>query len=117
MTPLGRNVALIGVALVTFGVIPHVQAFPGKCLLAVDGKTYLNGICSIAMSGDGSFSIADRRIKSGHFAYVSVDRANGRAQGYWNGVEAERHAHDDLGFLTKQGACWTNDRARICAYR
>ena len=115
MTRLGKTIALIGAALPALGAMSSAQAFPGKCRLTVDGKTYLNGICKIDMSSDGSFSIAglDRR----YFAYVSVNKADGRAIGYWNGVDAESHAHDNLGYLVRKGGCWSNDRAAICAFR
>lgn len=118
MNHLGRKTALAGICLLVWGAIAPAEAFPGRCLLTVDGKTYLKGICRIDVSADGSFSIAaGLRLKSRHFAYVSLDGTSGKAQGYWNGVEAEKHAHDDLGTLTKQGGCWTNERARICAFR
>ena len=109
--------AVAGIALLVLGASSPAVAFPGKCLLSVDGKTYLKGICRIDLTGDGSFSIAGLSLRAKHFAIVSVDKAAGQAQGYWNGVEAERHAHDDLGVMTRQGGCWKNERARICAFR
>ena len=86
------------------------------CTLRVDGRTYLEGPCNVDIGSGGSFSIgAGENTRSRYFAYVNIDKATGIAQGYWNGVEAESHAHDDLGQLTREGACWVNNRARVCA--
>jgi len=94
-------------------------AFPGKCLLQVDGRTYLNAICNIELDpADGSFSIGTgESTRAKHFAIVNVGPVKGQAIGYWNGVAGESHAHEELGRLTRHGACWRNKRAKICALR
>lgn len=51
-----------------------------------------------------------------YFASVQVHKLSGTAVGFWNGKEAESHAHDGLGTLTRKVACWTNTRAAVCAY-
>jgi len=116
MTFPWKSIALgVGVTM-TFLLNPHdSMAAMGRCTLQVDGRTYLNGSCSIDVDAGGSFSIG--AANNGWFAFVSVDSDHpGTALGYWNGIEAESHAHDNLGVLTKQGACWTNSRAKVCAY-
>jgi hypothetical protein len=90
----------------------------GRCMIAVDDRTFLNGTCNIEVRPGGSFTVgAGEKSRSKYFAYVQVDHATGSGQGYWNGIEAESHAHEDLGMLKKNGACWQNARARICAWR
>lgn len=87
----------------------------GKCLLRVDGTTYINGPCNIDLMPDGSFSIgADGR--SPFFAYVTVLEP-GLAQGDWNETPASTHAHSRLGELQRKGACWANRRATVCAWK
>ncbi len=48
---------------------------------------------------------------------VSIDKDTGTGDGWWNGVDADSHAHDPLGKLTRQGACWVNARAKVCAMK
>jgi hypothetical protein len=87
----------------------------GGCTLQVDGRTYLDGPCNIDLEAGGDFSIgtggADR---SRFFAYVARD-PDGTAQGHWNGTGSGSHAHDSLGQLRRQEACWVNGRAKVCA--
>lgn len=87
----------------------------GRCLLRIKGSNYLDGPCDIALDADGSFDIFERFGAPGFFAKVMRDGAT--AQGYWNGSRDSDHAQDDLGELTRNGACWENATARICAWR
>jgi hypothetical protein len=113
-----RRVAAAVVCLVALGWASDGFARSGKCLLKVDGRTYLDAICNIERSEDGSFSIGTgERSRSKYFAAVTVEPGAGRATGVWNGVTAESHAHEDLGTLTRRGACWSNARATVCAWR
>lgn len=95
------------------------QAEDGRCLIVVDGRTRLKGNCNIEVRPAGSFTVGiGAQSRSDYFAYVDLDGARGTAaHGYWNGPDAAEHAHDDLGPLTRKGACWVNARARICAWR
>lgn len=91
----------------------------GKCLLVIDGKTYISGRCEIEMynDGTGSFQITEIRKRGAYFAQVLIDSSNGTALGYWNGERDATHAHSDIGSLSRDGACWKNDRARVCAWK
>lgn len=92
---------------------PHA----GKCLLQVHGKTYIDGVCPIAMEPDGSFSIrADEETPIKFFATVTME-GNGLATGYWNEEEGAGHAHSPLGSLRFEHGCWSNDVAKVCAWR
>ncbi len=94
------------------------HAFTGKCVLQVDGKTYLNGPCPMSVEKGGDFTIGTDGTKAGkYFAMVSIDKAAGTADGWWSGPDGGTHAHDPLGTLTRQGACWVNERAKVCATR
>ena len=90
----------------------------GRCLIAVDGRTFLNSRCNIEIRPGGSFTVgAGDKSRSKYLAQVDVDGSAGSGNGYWNGVEAEGHAHEALGVLKKKGACWLGARAKICAWR
>ncbi len=87
---------------------------PGRCLLQVDGKKYISGACRIDIQKGGSFQIYDLK-KHGYFAYVDVD--GNTAEGYWNEDPMATHAQSPLGTLARDGACWQNERAKVCAWR
>lgn len=103
---------VLAVAMVASGA---ASAAPGKCLLVVDGRTYLNGPCPISVDADGSFSIGTGP-KPSFFAYVNVD-PNGVGVGSWNEERGATHAHSSLGDLKRNGACWANAKAIVCAWR
>ena len=99
------------------------RRFVGRCLLQVGKKKVLSGKCGIVMMDDGSFLIYEQNGsfdintlegKLGYFAQVNVD-PNG-TEGYWNGQRGGLHAHSRLGKLTRDGACWKNRRAKVCAW-
>ncbi|MDD1568451.1 MULTISPECIES: hypothetical protein [Bradyrhizobium] len=95
-----------------------VHANEGRCLVVVDGHTFLKGRCNIEIGTGGSFTVGvGDKSRSEHFAYVTLDGGTDAAVGYWNGVAAESHADEHLGPLKRKGACWSNSRARICAWR
>jgi hypothetical protein len=90
----------------------------GECLLEYRGVTYLDSACTITMETDGSFTIGvgtDNYPASTFFAYVFVE--NGVGYGSWNGPHAESKAHNQLGYLSRRGACWTNTDAKVCAWK
>lgn len=111
---------LIGATFTMAASMPEGRAAEGRCILQVAGHTYLNGSCNVEIDADGSFSIGtgdDNTKASKWFAYVNVDSTHpGTASGMWNGKLAESHAGDDLGTLTRRGACWVNSGAKVCAY-
>jgi hypothetical protein len=85
----------------------------GRCHLVVDGAEMFKGPCRIGLDPDGSFTIYENR-EPGYFAMVM--REGTMAEGYWNGDRSSTHAQAELGMLRRDGACWTNDRARVCAW-
>lgn len=106
---------VLGVAAALLAGTGAASARMGGCTLQVDGRTYLDGPCNIDVQDGGSFSIGTGRTdRSRFFAYVALD-PDGTAQGHWNGTGGGSHAHDGLGQLRRQGACWVNGRARVCA--
>lgn len=103
-------------ALAQRGDTDHMQS--GRCQLQVNGRNRINGRCLYHMDRDGSFRIqeAGRRGDDFYYAYFTKTGANtGNAS--WSGSRRSRHAHDDLGDLTRHGACWTNRRTRLCLWR
>ena len=112
-TPVGPRLLSISLVLAALSSGSSYGA-TGKCYLQVDGKVYIDNPCNIELEHGGSFSIGTDDPKSRYFAYVEL--YDGKATGSWNGVDAESHAHDPLGDLTRHGACWTNNRAKVCAW-
>lgn len=83
------------------------------CLLEVGGRAYIDGPCDMSSEKDGSFYLG--RKDASYFAYVEVNTITGTAAGTWN--EGARHANTLLGELYKKGACWSNDKAKVCAWQ
>ena len=89
-------------------------AFKGKCLLEVNNTPYVLGPCDVEINKDGPTIVTGPRGK--YFAYVFPD--GDKAEASWNGLlKGATHAHSPLGTLTKSGACWINETAKICAWR
>lgn len=86
---------------------------PAQCLLVVEGREHIRGECRFIPLGGGDFEILGLNGKA--FAYVYLT-GEGRADGYWNGGNHAGHAHDPLGPLRRDDACWINDRASVCAW-
>ncbi|WP_068079627.1 hypothetical protein [Novosphingobium rosa] len=93
------------------------QAKTGRCVLEVKHKSYLNGPCEVTINDkQGSFSIGvSDKHRSKYFAYVNMD--DDGAHGYWNEEPGSTHAHSELGLLKREGACWANATAKVCAYK
>jgi len=89
-------------------------AFQGKCLLEVNGHAYIKGPCDIDVDKGGSFDIGTA-AQTTYFAHVDVDGQT--AEGLWNEEPGATHAHTPLGTLTRDGACWSNQTAKVCAWR
>jgi hypothetical protein len=90
-----------------------------QCKLVVEGKTYINGRCVFEDFGEGSFAIGvlrdDQPIPPGGFYFAYVDVHGNTAEAKWNADPRELHANAPLGTLTRNGACWQNATAQICA--
>ncbi len=84
----------------------------GLCHLSVSGKSYINGICWVKLETDGSFQIMSR--DESYFA--QLDRSGGEAVGHWNETSGSNSAQATLGAMTRSGACWNNEEAKICAW-
>jgi hypothetical protein len=91
------------------------QAQALTCHLEVGGVVFADGACQYEEDTDGSFRFfddSDPRM----FAYVTMNEDE-TALGYWPGPQGGTHAHDNLGTLRRDGACWRNASARVCAWR
>ena len=86
-----------------------------KCLLQVNGRTYISGPCNASTDG-GGLSIGWLPENSNKpITYHAYVESNG--QGFWNEDRGANHAHTPLGTLTRNGACWSNQKAKVCAWR
>ena len=84
----------------------------GNCLLEVRGRRYLSGSCEMEFTRD-SFLVRSSGRRT-HVAVVAFER--GDVLGFWNGEEALGTAHLELGEMTREGRCWVNQIARVCAW-
>lgn len=91
---------------------PTADYKAARCELVVNGKTHGEGDCRFYPGRDGSFQI---HFPNGIFADVSVEGA-GRAMGFWTGPLPASHAHDRLGPLIRDDACWVSETIRVCAW-
>ena len=105
--------------LITLAVLAATPAYakPGHCLLQVGGKTYLQGPCEVTNNDHhGSFAIGvGETHRSKYFAYVNME--DDGAHGSWNATPDSNRADTELGKLRRDGACWVNETARVCAYK
>lgn len=84
----------------------------GRCRLTIDNGTYIDGDCWIRLEEDGSFQVMS--VDERYFAQLS--RSGDEALGYWNEAPGSTRAHAALGIMNRNGACWINMRAEICAW-
>lgn len=92
------------------------KIIPGKCLLEVEGTVYIDGRCLVRMEANGDFQIdasSDDEPLT-YFATVSIT-SRGVGKGFWNEERGASHAQTPLGVLRKNGACWENAAAKVCA--
>jgi hypothetical protein len=82
------------------------------CFMSVEGKVLIDGPCQYRSMEGGSFQIGNKW----HFAQVALSRT-GAAQGFWNEEAGANHAHTPLGDLIRNGGCWVNKIARLCAWK
>lgn len=91
------------------------DARSAKCLLEVDGQTYIDGLCNFELLSGGTGDFRITRPDGRYFAYLYI-KENGIGRGHWNGALGENRAHDPLGALRRDGACWTNTTTKLCAW-
>lgn len=85
-----------------------------NCVLTVKGKEMARGACTQeTIDTDGSFTVTWK--EGGLFVYVLLD-APLWGNGYWNGTPEAQRAHDPLGVLRADNACWLNDTASVCFF-
>lgn len=104
-----------GALTVLAATLTTQQALAFTCHLSVGAEVFTDGPCQYEEDVDGSFRFFDAESNR-MFVYMSMN-GDGTAQGYWPGPTGGTHAHDSLGTLTRSGACWVNDVARVCAWR
>ena len=126
----------LGGALTLGQIFNKADAKAAKCLLIVDGVTYINGYCEFEFGGgDGSFSFDDKKLRTNCRGYdpngpcvgynTKVTRKGtfgtleiispGRGKIYWN-YGSSRKAHALIKDVYRDGACWSNSRAKLCAW-
>lgn len=78
-------------------------------------RTYISGPYNFEPLGSGGFKIITPGKQVTYFAYVDV---NGQtAEGSWNEERGANLAHTPVGTLKRNDACWSNQNAKVCAWR
>lgn len=86
-----------------------------QCYLKVDGRVLIDRICKAYFSKrDGSFQIGAEAAQPISY-FADVNAASGEA--FWNAAPGATRATSPLGKVTRDGECWQNDRAQLCARR
>jgi len=85
---------------------------PGHCRLRISGRSYIDGDCFIQLDADGSFQV----MAQDESYFAQVLRYDSEAEGYWNEQAGSTHAQARLGPMHRNGACWENATAEICAW-
>lgn len=92
-----------------------------ECVLEVHQAKFLDGPCNFESGDDGSFTIGvgDTAAQASlYFAYIGIDENDpSLAFGFWNGFPPESKAHDQIGELSRDGACWVSATAKVCAFK
>ena len=98
------------------GVIGAPATAAPTCLIEVDSQRYLDGLCTVTEDGAGSWLIVRDRL-SGQAATVKVNPIlSGRGDAAWTGPSGDGRLSEALGPVRREGSCWVNTRARICAW-
>ena len=93
------------------------HAKPADCLFEIDGKTLIDGACQFVAGRGGDFRIFTLKGAGIEYA-VEIERGpSGEALGVWNGDAGYPRTQSQIGLLRPAGACWSNARARVCAWR
>jgi len=118
---MSKSVMAIAAGFLVLSAATATAKPVSKCILKVDGKSYINGPCKYdpvpSWMGSGGFQIT----KDPWFADISIHEDE--VIGWWNGdnvrgkIVPGSHAHSSLGPLHREGACFVGPRARVCAYR
>ncbi len=110
-------VAILGGLLVWSDV---ASARPADCLLEIDGKTYIQGICEFRPEANGAFQISSKyhaaRIRP--FGSDGGDAYAGKASASWTGGDPDStHLQALIGedFVSLSKWCWKGGRGTVCA--
>ena len=88
-----------------------------KCLLEVEGRKYISGLCDVSIIDSAGSFILTEKSRAPYFAYVLIDSDDKTtADGSWNRVRGADHAHAPLGsrVLRLRDGCWSNESAKVC---
>jgi hypothetical protein len=94
----------------------------GDCLLLVEGKSVISGPCEILVYSDGGLWIGAGRTKQPVRAVANINGVDkGRGNGAFNITDPNQPRKPALSLGTlaqeQQGACWVNEKVRLCAWK
>ncbi len=91
-----------------------------RCEFRVDGKIYISGPCEYRYS-ENQVEFGQKRPENyyRYFGFIDYRNANKTVgEGTWNGPDIHSmHGDNFLGLMSRHGACWSNERARLCVLR
>ena len=93
------------------------KPFAGRCRLTVNNRVYISGPCSIETYRPfGDVHMVElKRTPPRYSAMLYPFGETGIAA--WSGDPPHNDRQSDLGRVKRQGACWTSNVAKICAFR
>jgi len=134
---IGIAAIVAGIALTWWGVPSPSHGKIAKCYLSVNGRVVIDGKCEYDFIGnDENFSFDDTKLRTHCVAYdlgngqcTSASKvitqkgtfgqlqviSKGKGRVFWNEGRA-LHAQDDIGIVTRNGACWQSKKVKLCAW-
>lgn len=103
-------IAIFGFCAVFLDFLSSASAYPVDCLLEVEGKTYIKGVCEFTSRDGGDFQIMGKA----YFAQLNVE-GKGKGSVTWNASPDSTHAQAYIGEVERKGACWISERVKVCA--
>jgi hypothetical protein len=90
---------------------------PGRCLIKVDGKTYVDSPCTYIDKGDHPYRGLFLDTDQCHVSVYEYPPGNPPWFAWWNGCNPNvSHEHERSNAI-EQGACWRNDREEFCLWK
>ena len=106
-------VAALGITTAAEAAQPTLKE--GRCLVVYNDSVYIDGTCTIAMGGHGTFSVGypnDKEVVK-HIAFVILN--GDKSVALMNAKYFDAKAAW-IGDVTRDGACWGNAVGKVCAW-
>lgn len=82
------------------------------CSLQVNGALVFNGPCQIDGAAPGGPFLA--KTADGKYAVWIKQKSKGVSELLWNDTASSEQVETSLGTVVRLGACWANDKSKLC---